>query len=161
MTSICIFFNFRIDIVIFGRFLLFKFSEQSRHDFTYSGWTMYRIVSKYTMWFKSYEQFYLLTTAGWTDAQPSHLLLLWTNVDMLQPCGHLTAWLYCMWCFLCFCHLPIWCPVWYFIVWIPDLCLLPYFYLMHKYAKFDRNIPCGSRVILVTNPHIKSLQNPF
>ena len=35
--------------------------------------------------------------------------------------------------------------VWYLIVWIPDLCLLHYFYLMYTYAKFDQNIPSGSR----------------
>ena len=34
--------------------------------------------------------------------------------------------------------------VWHLIVWIPDLCLLHYFYLMYTYAKFDQNIPCGS-----------------
>ena len=34
----------------------------------------------------------------------------------------------------------------YLIVWIPDLCLLHYLCLMYTYAKFDQNIPCGSRV---------------
>ena len=28
--------------------------------------------------------------------------------------------------FLCVCRLPIWCQVWYTIVSIPDICLLPY-----------------------------------
>ena len=34
----------------------------------------------------------------------------------------------------------------YLIVWIPDLCLPHYFSLLYMYAKFDQNIPCGSRV---------------
>ena len=24
----------------------------------------------------------------------------------------LTSWLSCVWCFLCFCHFPMWCPTW-------------------------------------------------
>ena len=41
----------------------------------------------------------------------------WERADLL-------ALLYAMYC----CHFPIWClgPVWYLIVSIPDLCLLPY-----------------------------------
>ena len=34
--------------------------------------------------------------------------------------------------------------VWYLSVWIPDIYLLPYFYLMQMHTKFDQHIPCGS-----------------
>ena len=111
---------------------------------------------------------------GWTDAQQSHVrekkVLMhssgWANVDMLHLCGHLLCWersdllalLYVM--FLShsqITHLTqdtLWetfpygvlGQVWYLIVWILDLCLLHYFYLMYMYAKFNQNIPCGSRV---------------
>ena len=43
--------------------------------------------------------------------------------DLLSPVGGGLA--SCMLC-LCFCHFPKWCPVWYLIVLIPDLCLLTY-----------------------------------
>ena len=39
--------------------------------------------------------------------------------------------------------------VWYFIVWIPDLRLHLYSYLMHTYAKFDQNRLCVSRVMII------------
>ena len=56
------------------------------------------------------------------------------TVCSLQPCGHLLGkdcHLGSLVCdvFLCLCHFPIlWLgQVWYWIVWIPGLCLLPYF----------------------------------
>ena len=44
----------------------------------------------------------------------------------------LTSWLSCMWYFLVFLSLShnlygVLCQVWYLIVWIPYMCLLPYF----------------------------------
>ena len=48
---------------------------------------------------------------------PPSKRLLWTNVYMLQPCGYLTSWLSCMWCFLVFLSLSLmvsWirCGIW-------------------------------------------------
>ena len=81
----------------------------------------------------------------------------YTNVDMLHPYGHLLRKGYLVReGFVTFSNNT---PdrghnmgnfVWYLIVWIPDLCLLHYFEHMYTYAKFDQNIPCGSR-ILFTN----------
>ena len=32
-------------------------------------------------------------------------------VALLPPAGkRLKSWLSCVWCFLCFCHFPMWCP---------------------------------------------------
>ena len=42
----------------------------------------------------------------------------------------LTSWLYCVGCFLCFCHFPMWCPGCYLIVSIPDRFLFPYFVVL-------------------------------
>ena len=109
---------------------------------------------------------------GWTDAQQSHVhekrfLCIPVVRRMLTCCilvvtcwerSDLLALLYVM--FLShsqITHLTqdiIWgtfpygvlCQVWYLIVWIPDRCLCYYFNLMYTYAKFDQNIPCGSRV---------------
>ena len=108
---------------------------------------------------------------GWTDAQQSHVhqerLLCMQVVRRILTCCILvvTCWerfdllalLYVM--FLShsqITHLTqdtIWetfsygvlGQVWYLLVWISDLCLLHYFYLLYTYA-FDQTIPCGSRV---------------
>ena len=107
---------------------------------------------------------------GWTDAQQSHVheigfffcmpVVRW----MLYPCGHLLRKVWPLGSLVCDVfatfsnntpdpgHNVEKCPygvlgqVRYLIVWIPDLCLLRYFYLMYTYAKFDQNIPCGLRV---------------
>ena len=62
----------------------------------------------------------------------------------------LLAFLYLMFsCVLVTFPFVVLCQVWYLIVWIPDLCLFPYFCLMHTYAKFDQNITCGFRVMRI------------
>ena len=69
----------------------------------------------------------------------SHVATCWERVNLL-------ALLYVMFsCIFVTFQYDVLGQVWYLIVLIPDLCLLPYFYLMHTYAKFDQNIPCGSR----------------
>ena len=93
---------------------------------------------------------------GWTDAQQSHIhqkVLLCmpvvkTNFDMMQLCGHLLgmALLYVMFsCVIVTFPYGVLGQVLYLIVFIPDLCLLSYFYLMHTCAKFYQNILCSSR----------------
>ena len=78
------------------------------------------------------------------------------GVDMLQLFGHLLGkgWppgsLVCD-VFLCFCHFPIWCPGSGVVFDGLDSWSLPspYFNLMHTYAKFNQNIPCGLRVMSI------------
>ena len=52
-------------------------------------------------------------------------------VCSLQPCGHPLRkggpFGSLVFEFLWICHFPMWCPGWYLIVLIPDLCLLTYF----------------------------------
>ena len=54
---------------------------------------------------------------------------------LLSPAGKgLTSWLSCVWCLMCSCVLSLSHQVWYLIVLISDLCLLPYF----GYTRFWR-----------------------
>ena len=64
------------------------------------------------------------------------LFLLYCLVCSLQTCGHLVAgkgltfWLSCVWCVSCVFvtfQYGVLCQVWYLILSILDLCLLPYF----------------------------------
>ena len=69
---------------------------------------------------------------------------------MMQPCGHLLGmallYMYVMFsCVIVTFPNGVLSQVWYLIVFIPDLCLFSYFYLMHTYEKFYQNILCGSR----------------
>ena len=90
-------------------------------------------------------------TCQWLDECCILLVICWERSDLL-------ALLYVM--FLPYSQIThltqgtLWetCPygvlgqVWYLIVWISDLCLLHYFYLMYTYAKFEQNIPWGLKV---------------
>ena len=70
----------------------------------------------------------------------------------MQPCGHLLGMdlLYVMFsCVIVTFQDGVLSQVWYLTVFIHDLCLLSYFYLMHMYAKFDQNILCSSRVMSI------------
>ena len=78
------------------------------------------------------------------------------KLDMMQPCGHLLGkgWSFgSLVCdvFLCYCNFPIWCPESGVVFDCVDFwsSLLPYYYLMHTYAKFDQNKLCGSRVMSI------------
>ena len=76
------------------------------------------------------------------------------NIDMLQACGYLlgnSRPLGSLVCdvFLCFVIFlfGVLGQVWYLIVRFPELCILPYFYLLNTYAKFDQNIQFASRYV--------------
>ena len=63
------------------------------------------------------------------------------NAALWSPAGKgLTSWLSCVWCFVTF-PCGVLGRVWYLIVFIPDLCLLTYFYnyfiLMHVFILTD------------------------